>query len=128
MALLTILILLWSKKGAIRSPQPHWPLAPSPRPFLTVESPIRKRVGSLGLSAGAGEVVWERAMLNAPSSDAMAAGKAPLSTRCLNADEWRWHEIDGVEAREWNFCLDMRLFLRKRRQRGQAPFQTSIVL
>src|SRR5215469_16396066 len=78
MALLTILILFWSKKGPIGSPHPHWPPAPSPRPFLTVESPIRKRVGSFGLGAVDGEGGWERARLMPQNNSARATGKAQL--------------------------------------------------
>src|SRR5215472_17797646 len=114
MALLTMLILLWSKKGPIRSPHPHWPPAPSPRPFLTVESPIRKRVGSFGLGAVDGEGDWERARLMPQNNSARATGKAQLRVmRLCVLDKRRSRVLNRARTSGQSFCLDILLFLWK---------------
>src|SRR5262249_59123630 len=43
-------IFAGSKKATIGSPHPHCLFAPSPAPFLTVESPIKKSVGGFAFA------------------------------------------------------------------------------
>src|SRR5262249_25497260 len=91
----TRLILVWSKNAEIGSPQPHWPFAPSPRPFLTVESPIRKSVGIFGLRTVEGEAVCGKFARLKPSNSPKAITRTIRFFTCLSS---RLRSLSALEV------------------------------